>query len=308
LDYDTKGGTLMPRAVTAILAVLTLASISVRGAPDDAKKTAEAKDKKPPKAQFQAVLDEYQNAQRDFSQAYSKAKTDEERSKLFTDKYPKPNDYADRFMAIADGAPGDPAAVDALVWCVQLGNGGKNALKAMERLAQKHADDAKVGPAVAGIAYSYAPVAETLLRAITEKNRDRTARGSALLALAQYLNRRVELIRALNQNDKRQSQYEQFLTAQGYDKDAIARLKTADPAALVTEAQTLFEKVEKEFADINNGRGTLGKIAAGELNELRNLGIGKPSPEISGTDIDGKSFKLSDYRGNVVVVDFWGDW
>jgi len=298
----------MARAATAALAVLTLVCMSARGAPDDAKKTAEAQAKKTPKTQFQAVLDEYQKAQQEFSQAYSKAKTDEERSKVFNDKYPKPNDYAVRFMAIADEAPDDPAAVDALVWCVQLGSGGSNALKAMGLLAQEHADDPKLGRAVAGIAYSYAPAAETLLRAIAEKNRDRTARGSAMLALGQFLNRRVELIRALKENDKRRSEYEQFLTTQGYDKDAIARLKTADPAALATEVESLFEKVEKEFGDINSGRGTLGKVAAAELNEIRNLGIGKPSPEISGADLDGKPFKLGDYKGKVVVVDFWGDW
>jgi hypothetical protein len=33
-----------------------------------------------------------------------------------------------------------------------------------------------------------------------------------------------------------------------------------------------------------------------------------PAPEISGADIDGKPFKLSDYRGKVVVLDFWGNW
>ena len=32
------------------------------------------------------------------------------------------------------------------------------------------------------------------------------------------------------------------------------------------------------------------------------------NPEIKGEDVDGKSFKLSDYRGKVVVIDFWGDW
>ncbi len=36
--------------------------------------------------------------------------------------------------------------------------------------------------------------------------------------------------------------------------------------------------------------------------------IGKPVPEIEGTDTDGKPFKLSDYRGKVVMLDFWGDW
>jgi hypothetical protein len=36
--------------------------------------------------------------------------------------------------------------------------------------------------------------------------------------------------------------------------------------------------------------------------------IGNQAPEISGEDIDGVAFKLSDYRGKVVVLDFWGDW
>ncbi|MDP6424698.1 MAG: redoxin domain-containing protein [Planctomycetota bacterium] len=32
------------------------------------------------------------------------------------------------------------------------------------------------------------------------------------------------------------------------------------------------------------------------------------APDIVGKDIDGHTFKLSDYRGKVVVLDFWGDW
>ena len=38
------------------------------------------------------------------------------------------------------------------------------------------------------------------------------------------------------------------------------------------------------------------------------LQIGKVAPEIEGDDINGVKFKLSDYRGKVVVLDFWGDW
>ncbi|HID20797.1 MAG TPA: hypothetical protein EYP14_00135, partial [Planctomycetaceae bacterium] len=34
--------------------------------------------------------------------------------------------------------------------------------------------------------------------------------------------------------------------------------------------------------------------------------IGEPAPEIVGEDIDGVPFKLSDYRGMVVVLKFWG--
>jgi hypothetical protein len=36
--------------------------------------------------------------------------------------------------------------------------------------------------------------------------------------------------------------------------------------------------------------------------------VGQAAPDISGQDIDGHRFKLSDYRGKVVVLDFWGDW
>ena len=36
--------------------------------------------------------------------------------------------------------------------------------------------------------------------------------------------------------------------------------------------------------------------------------IGMLAPEIEAEDIDGIPFKLSDYRGQVVVLDFWGNW
>jgi hypothetical protein len=38
------------------------------------------------------------------------------------------------------------------------------------------------------------------------------------------------------------------------------------------------------------------------------LAVGREAPEIEGNDIDGVAFKLSDYRGKVVVLDFWGHW
>jgi peroxiredoxin len=41
---------------------------------------------------------------------------------------------------------------------------------------------------------------------------------------------------------------------------------------------------------------------------LRYLAIGKVAPDIEGEDIDGRRFKLSDYRGKVVLLDFWGNW
>lgn len=37
------------------------------------------------------------------------------------------------------------------------------------------------------------------------------------------------------------------------------------------------------------------------------LRIGNLAPEIEGEDSDGNRFKLSDYRGKVVVLDFWAE-
>jgi predicted Zn finger-like uncharacterized protein len=36
--------------------------------------------------------------------------------------------------------------------------------------------------------------------------------------------------------------------------------------------------------------------------------VGSAAPEIEAEDLDGKKFKLSDYRGKVVLLDFWGNW
>jgi serine/threonine protein kinase/thiol-disulfide isomerase/thioredoxin len=38
------------------------------------------------------------------------------------------------------------------------------------------------------------------------------------------------------------------------------------------------------------------------------VNIGMPAPEIDAEDLDGKRMKLSDYRGKVVLLSFWGNW
>jgi peroxiredoxin len=45
-------------------------------------------------------------------------------------------------------------------------------------------------------------------------------------------------------------------------------------------------------------------------NKARDLGprIGEAAPEIEGEDLEGKPFKLSDYRGKVVLLQFWPSW
>ena len=49
-------------------------------------------------------------------------------------------------------------------------------------------------------------------------------------------------------------------------------------------------------------------LAVAPLPAAADAVIGAPAPDFAGIDSNGKTVKLSDYRGKVVVLDFWGDW
>jgi hypothetical protein len=62
-----------------------------------------------------------------------------------------------------------------------------------------------------------------------------------------------------------------------------------------------------EAAKLAEGTILADRINGPEFEKTR-LQIGMESPDIAGEDMDGVAFKLSDYRGKVVVLDFWGFW
>ena len=122
-------------------------------------------------------------------------------------------------------------------------------------------------------------------------------------------------------------------------------LRQCDPQVIRAEAERLFEEVISEYADlphvtgrdrelqallkqpkpVRNGqpltdedrrkiearlarKKTLGQEAEARLDEMFNLAVGKPAPQIEGVGVDGKPLKLSDHKGKVVVLVFWGSW
>ncbi len=74
------------------------------------------------------------------------------------------------------------------------------------------------------------------------------------------------------------------------------------------KAEKYLTQISTDFADLEINGQKLVDMAKPMLFEIQHLGIGKEAPDIEGTDLDGVAFKLSDYRGKVVVIDFWGDW
>ena len=89
---------------------------------------------------------------------------------------------------------------------------------------------------------------------------------------------------------------------------AFARLSAIlEKSELGTEA---YESAKKELNAAMEGvkdRYLTSQVA--QLTLVREqFSIGAVAPDIEGIDLDGTAFKLSDYKGQVLFVDFWGDW
>ena len=89
---------------------------------------------------------------------------------------------------------------------------------------------------------------------------------------------------------------------------ARRELDATPPTKTEAEVLALYQRIISEYADIPHRRRTLAQSAEGVVRELTVLAVGKVAPDIEGEDLAGVPFKLSDYRGKVVMLDFWGDW
>jgi hypothetical protein len=243
---------------------------------DKAKDKATDKDKPAtPTDQFKALNKEFNDAMQVFQKAYAEAKTDEERQKLINEKYPQPDKFAPKFLALAEENPKDAVALDALIWVVTRTNGfgmkDSPHAKALFILTRDHIGSEKLGEVCRTLSYSSDKESETLLRAMLEKNSHKAVQGQACLALAQHLNGRSR----------------------------------AQPDQATKEVEELFERAAEKYGDVKTAFGTVADKAKSELFEIRFLAIGKTAPDIEGEDQDGKKFRLSDYKGKVVLLDFW---
>lgn len=253
----------------------------------------------------EAITGEFDRANTEWFEKY-RAATEQEREALIAQQ-PKPQAWFPRLWAIVDADPESESGAQATIWILTHAEPvAADGERALGILQAHHLDRSDLAAVCGTLARMPTAAATLFLRQLEAKSPHVAVKASACMGLADSLKDQSELARTLRTADAEQVE---MLTGY-YGRQAIDVLRSADADDLEEEAADLYEKIvaTPEYAGLRHYRGNLGKAAKGNLFELHNLAIGKTAPEIVGEDLDGNPIKLSDYRGKVVVLDFWGDW
>ena len=212
-------------------------------------------------------------------------------------------EFAKRFVEFAENHRQSPVAVDALLWVITKVPNRPESTQALGRLAKYHLDSEKIAQACANIARVRSTAAEKLLRAALEKSPHQTVRAQACFHLAALLDAQASVIDQLKQQPELAPRVLQY-----YGKEYGKYLSLLDADKLSEQREQVYERMLETFSEAKIQDNALGEIAQKALYRIRHLSIGKLAPEVEGADIHGQEFKLSDYRGRIVMLTFWGHW
>lgn len=186
--------------------------------------------------------------------------------------------WIERLYAIADEDPGGDRGWRALALVLEIRDKRKSgeveraAEGARERILQHHVDHVeRIGPLVA------ASSDEAFVQRVLETTEDPGVKATCLY---REVSAAIEL---------------------GYSG--------AIPDERAESALAVARRIRDELGQARDASGTpFAEVVEGDVFQLEHLRIGMLAPDIEGRDLDGVAFKLSDYRGKVVVLDFWGNW
>ena len=300
----------MNRVVGGFLALalgLSLVAAEVRG--QDRPAT--------PSEQYKAILkesqDRYNASHKEFVASAPKGgmPSDEKRMEFVGRAYRIKYEQAPKLVDLAEKYPKDPIALDALIeavwqvnttpWPVELVGRDEARPRAFALLRRDHIRSDKLGPLCERISYGLCAEYEPFLREVLEKNPHKEVRAQACLALAHFLNNRSLRLDLVLEQPELAREF-----ADLYGKEYLEGLRRQDRTKAAEEAEALLERAARDYGDVKLPDGeTVAEKAEPELFGIRHLSVGKVAPDIEGEDQDGVRFKLSDYRGKVVLLDFW---
>jgi len=263
---------------------------------------------------FAALEQEHNDAMNAYYEALQKALGDEpnpsaEQWRKVSEEVKQPDlqAYIARARELLDEEASDITAFRVLTW--MLGNAGTPEVRefALAQLEQHHMDRIEMGE----LCYMLVQDGRGLLDKLLADSPHVEVRGQACLALAEGLKQDIDIAGRLQRVADAGAELEGMQSWLGPER--VAALQALDPAQAHKDLEQIYERILREFPDVPASAGagaqrTLGQEAEAALYELRNLAVGKLAPEIEGVDLDQVAFKLSDYRGKVVLLDFWGNW
>lgn len=238
-------------------------------ADEKAKKKAD-----PVQAEFEALVEKLQAAKEEAGKTYKAAKSDKERQAV-REKYQQTlRKMAGPMLALAQKYPQHELAFQAIDFVVRAAPDSQEAGKALDIIVKDFPKE--IPPIAMLVVQTNSPHADAFLKAALAKATTRDGKAILTYSMAELAKTRAE----------------------------NAEPESAEAAKYSKEAESLYEQVIKSYHDVDK----VTKLAEKELFALRNLAIGKVAPDIQGDDSAGKKFKLSDYRGKVVLLDFWASW
>jgi hypothetical protein len=295
------------RNPTILLAALALGAAAISAPAQTQSKPANrapAEAGQTPAERLKALQSELNEARNAWMKEYQKAPEAEREKFVEKNPYPDAKKQIPEAWKVVEADPKDPAAFSALQWIMSESRGGADFAKALDAIARDHMSNPHIGDICQNLQYETSEKAEHFLREVA-KGPDHNNQGIATYSLAKQLVQRASTANYIKKGlePKQREAFEKSIGAEEF-----AKLEKLDTKKTNEQAEALFATCAEKFADIKMNRSTIGELAKAELHEIRDLAIGKTAPEISGEDLEGAPIKLSEYRGKIVVLDFWGNW
>ena len=231
--------------------------------------------------EFEALQSEFEKAQSDF---WASLPQDKDGVITASEEQWAKNpeaEYGKRFVEFARRAGATEPGGRALKLALQMTEGDVQA-EVLEQLLDGFLDSPVLEDCLRNVGWMRmsrgTAFAAATLRGVRERTKNRAVKAAATFELAQVLDDNV------------------------FDA-AVGGMPHTTKSGDHEQARALFVEVRDEFADT-----PYAARAAGFLFELDHLQVGMVAPDIEAKDQDGVAFKLSDYRGKVVLLDFWGFW
>lgn len=252
----------------------------------------------------EALVAEYDAAMQAFFDGYMELSTDEERAAYAEEHAPDPAPFAERAWDLAAAEPGSEAALKAVIWAMNVSRNTESVNRGIAILDAHFLESESLAEIVDTIGGMPSREADAFLRKVLAKTPHRSVKAMTIYALSSELGARISLKSTLEAaSEEELDMYRSWLSSEG-----LAFIQAGDVTKLTAERGQFLKQLVSDYGDVQKYGRTLSELAAGDIYELEHLQVGMPAPEIEDVNLDGEPMKLSDFRGKVVMLDFWGDW